>query len=186
VKKSILNDVNQGLGPIQVAKNVRHFAEEMPKYAAERLTRTLQITSYRDAETAQTAANDGVIDYKIRIAALDDKTCLSCIELHGSVMKPDERVDDHYNGRCTSIYSVKGQNLQIQKGSDWFNGLSPERQAQQRSFVNNQAKFRAFQDGVPLSDFVGTHTDDVFGNQFVEMSLKNAFGDKAQDYYAVK
>jgi len=77
------------------------------------------------------------------------------------------------------------QFVPLQKGEDWFNSLSPERQAEQRSFAQSPAKFRAFQAGTPLSQFVGDHQDDLFGNMPIELSLKQAIGtESAKDYYA--
>ena len=73
--------------------------------------------------------------------------------------------------------------MPYQSGEDWFNSLSPERQAQQASFLKSPAKLRAYRDGVPLSEFVGEHTDSVFGHQFVEKSLVGAIGDDAKVYY---
>lgn len=186
VRGSIIDGVKAGESPIATARNMRHYIQSMPAYAAENLTRTLQLTSFRDAETAQATANSDIIEYKIRMAALDERTCLSCLALHGTILKVDERVDDHYSGRCTAVYSLKGRGMTIQSGSDWFAGLPESRQMQQRAFVNNSAKWKAYQDGVPLSDFVGKHTDDVFGNQFIEQSLKATVGAEAALAYRMK
>jgi hypothetical protein len=72
----------------------------------------------------------------------------------------------------------------FQTGEEWFASLSPERQQQQASFKATPAKYKAYLDGHPLSEFVGEHTDDVFGIMSIEKSLKEALGEeKASGYY---
>jgi len=202
ISKSVLDGIDAGWGPKYTAGKLRQLVQTMPKYAAENLTRTLQLTSYREAEVAMESINGGFIIEKVRIATLDERTCLSCIDLHGSIVPKGERIDDHFRGRCSSFFRTPGgdpfpsqmqvdstpgnrQFVPFQKGSDWFNSLSPERQAQQRSFAQSPAKFRAFQAGVSLSSFQGEHTDSVFGNMPIELSLKGALGESAKDFYAI-
>jgi len=198
----ILSDIQNGSGPVASASHMRQVAEGLPVSASENLTRTLQLTSYRDASLAMETANNGYILGKVRIAELDDVTCLSCIALHGTPLEVGERVDDHYRGRCTEFYQVPGGDefpttmqsdsgvgnrifVPFQKGEDWFAGLSPERQAQQASFAQSPAKFRAYNDGIKLSEFTGEHIDDVFGRQTVERSLIEMLGEDANQYYSV-
>ncbi len=201
IKKSVLEGIQNGWGPKYTAGKLRHLVETMPKYAAENLTRTLQITSYRDGCLAMEQMNGEFIEYKIRIAELDDKTCLSCIDLHGTRLEKGERVDDHFGGRCSDyLVTVGGPRFPAMMQSDstpgnrnfvpftdgktWLAGLPPDRLAQQASFVASPAKLRAYQDGVSLSEFSGTHIDSVFGRQTVEKSLVGALGDGAKQYYS--
>lgn len=200
-RNSVLQGIQQGWGPRRTASYMRQTAENIPVHAAENLTRTLQLTAYRDASAAMELQNAHAIEKKLRIAKLDDRTCLTCISLHGTEMQAGERVDDHYRGRCTEFYVVPGgpqfpdmmqadsqpgerNFVPFQTGEEWFNSLSPERQQRQASFQQTPAKWRAFQDGVPLSDFVGDYEDDLFGHQFVENSLKGVLGDDAAQYYS--
>ena len=100
-----------------------------------------------------------------------------------------ERVDDHYRGRCTEFYVVPGgpqlpdfmqadstpgnrKFTKFQTGEDWFDSLPEARQKQQASFLESPGKFKAFQEGTPISAFVTEHVDDVFGRQVMENSLK--------------
>lgn len=196
----LLQDIQNGAGPIASARHLRQIAENMPVHASETLTRTLQLTSFREASLAMELSNSDYIEGKIRIAELDDLTCLSCIALHGTPLAVGERVDDHYNGRCSEFYQVPGGNkypsmmqadskpgernfVPFQTGTDWFNSLSRERQEIQRSFQQSPAKFRAFESGVDLREFVGDHNDDVFGHQFIERSLLDILGKEADKYY---
>ncbi len=201
-KNTLLMGIADGAGPLATAAKMRQRAQDLPLSAAENLTRTLQLTSYREASVAMEVKNSEFLEYKIRIAKLDLKTCLACIALHGTRLEIGERVDDHYRGRCTEFYVVKdGERLPgvmqsdslpgernfvpFQNGEDWFNGLSPERRAQQASFLNTPAKLRAFKSGVPLSDFVGDNFDDVFGEQIIENSLVGMLGDAAEKFYNI-
>jgi hypothetical protein len=144
--------------------------------------------------------NGEFIRGKVRIAKLDERTCLSCVALHGTVLQKGQRIDDHYRGRCTEFYQVYGgpdfpatmqadgtpgkrRFVPFQSGETWFNSLPENRQKRQVSFTNSPAKWKAYQDGNPLSAFVGEHQDDIFGRQVVESSLVRALGDNASRYY---
>ena len=201
INAAILQAIGRGAGPLAVAAQVRQYAENVPVSAAATLTRTLQLTSYRDASVEMENINGGLIEYKIRIAAMDDRTCLSCIALHGTRLEVGERVDDHYNGRCTEFYVVQGGDRQpafmqsdsqpgernfvpYQSGEEWFAGLPPARQGQQAAMQNSPALLAAYNSGMPLSAFVGERHDDVFGRQVVQQSLIGALGEeRAKEFY---
>ena len=199
----ILDGISKGWSPLRVAQEMRKHAENIPTHAADNLMRTLQLTSYREASAAMELVNGAYLRGKVRIATLDEKTCLNCISLHGTPLEVGEAVTDHYRGRCDSFYRVLGgpdfpdtmqadskpwqrNFVPFQTGEEWFNSLSPERQAMQRSFMTNPAKLKAFNSGVSLSDFVGDHIDPVFGHQTVELSLIKAIGDDANKFYTKK
>lgn len=191
VNESILNGIAAGWNPRRIARQVRMLAENMPVSNSERLLRTLQLTSYRDATAVNRLANSNILAYQIRIATLSDsRTCLSCISLHGTRLELGERVDDHYHGRCDSVVVVNGQPAPVVvTGEEWFSGLPVSRQRQQDSFNGgNSAKWNAFRDGTPLSAFVVDKEDKLFGRQVFEDSLKGAgergtLGKPAEDYY---
>ena len=186
IRDSIYRGIGRNRTPIGMARDIRHIVENMPTYASERLTRTLQLTSLRDVERISAIANQDYIEYKVRRAVRDLRTCLSCIDLDGTHLQPRERVDDHMSGRCFPTYVLKnGMGDHNQTGAEWFNSLSEARQSQQLSFAGNQAKFRAWQDGAfKLSDVTGYSEHDVFGQQTYEKSLKAILGaDRAKAYY---
>lgn len=198
---SIKAGLEQGWGPRYTADIMRTFAQNIPQSAAENLTRTLQLTAYREGSLAMENVNGRFIIKKIRIATLDVRTCLSCISLHGTELAPGQRVDDHYRGRCSEYYVVPGgperplvmqvdspsggrRLVPFQPGEQWFNGLTRERQLMQASFAKSPGKYNAYLAGHPLSSFVLEHVDDVFGRQIVENSIKGAFGSElAQSFY---
>jgi hypothetical protein len=198
IGNALRQGLSQGWSPIRTAREARKLAENLPVSAAENITRTLQLISYREAGLQMEVLNGRYIERKIRIARLDERTCASCIALHGTELKLGERVDDHYRGRCDSILIPIGGSLpqtmqadstpgnrrfvKWQTGEEWFASLPPERQAQQASFVKSPAKLRAYKDGVKLSEFVGDYEDDVFGHQIIEKSLVRTV-DKPIKYY---
>ena len=198
-KNTLLQGLQNGWGPKYTASQMRQYAQNIPVSAAENITRTLQLTSYREASRGMEILNGGFIEYKIRISALALTSCLSCISLHGTRLEVGERVDDHAQGFCSEIYITPGGDLpefmqadsqpgarnfvKFQDGPTWFAGLSPERQAAQASFASSPAKLAAYRAGTPLSDFVTERMDDVFGRQVMENSLLGMLGEGAEKYY---
>jgi hypothetical protein len=100
IRNVILGEISKGAGPIAIAAKIRQYAEAMPQHAAETLMRTLQIKSYQASARETEKVNGRFITGRIRIATLDERTCLTCVALHGTKLEPDEEVDDHYRGRC--------------------------------------------------------------------------------------
>lgn len=191
ISEQAIRGIAAGWNPLRTAERVLQLTETLPSYQANNLLRTLQITSYRDSTAIHQQANIAIASQIIRIAARDLRTCLSCIAQHGDVIWDSERdvtapilrVNDHHSGRCSSVMIVKGRSANIQSGSDWFNNLTPERQAQQRSFVNNRSKLEAYRAGrVTLRDFVEPYSDPVFGPMIREASLKGVLGEDARQF----
>jgi SPP1 gp7 family putative phage head morphogenesis protein len=177
-----IRGIVNGDGPRAIARELRQHIDTLLPYQADSLMRTLQLTSYRDAAVAHRLSNADILSYQVRIAALDARTCIACLALHGKKYPIDERIDDHPNGRCDSITVVKGfeDERNIETGQQWFDALSPDRQ---REMMGNAA-YEAYKAGeVRLDDFVGKRTDDVFGSQVYEQSLRGVLGDGAQRYY---
>lgn len=185
ILNTVLNQAIQGIAygwsPLRTAREIRRTAQSLPAYVANNLLRTLQLTSYRDSTALHQNANRDIAQQVVRIAALDRRTCLSCISQHGDVIWDSEsggvvpRVDDHHSGRCTSVIIIKGSNRTIQSGEAWWDSLSPERQAQQNSLVQSPGKLEALRNGsATLRDFVHPYRDPVFGNMLRESSLKDA------------
>jgi hypothetical protein len=199
IDQTVSTGLQKGWSPIRTAREIRSLAEGLPVNASENITRTLQLQSYRDASLATEMMNGRYIEKKIRVATLDERTCCACLALHGKEVPLGDPIEDHYRGRCDSILIPIGGSMpevmqadstpgnrnfvKFQTGEEWFASQSPERQAAQASFAKSPAKLRAYQDGTPLSAFVGHHEDDIFGNMVVENSLKGMLGDDAAQYY---
>lgn len=140
-----------------------------------RMTRTVQLYSYRQANNAVQVANFEVLRGVVWCAELDDRVCMSCVALHGTVYPVGTIADDHYNGRCAMVPWVEGAPNPIeQSGEDWFNEQSD---ATQQAMMG-QAKWDAWKDGqFELSQLTKVTTDDVYGSMRGETSLKDLVGD---------
>lgn len=170
----------EGWGSSRIAREIRRMTEGVSIAQANTLMRTVQLNSYRDATVIHNLANADILIEAVRIASLDTRCCLSCIALHGTRLALNERVDDHWNGRCVSISVVRGRPRQVQTGEEWFNRLPEERQRTQMGNAN----FEAWKAGrVHLQDFVHRHNDPTFGQMIQERSLKGILGSQAREFY---
>lgn len=182
VRDTALRGSLMGWGPARTAREMRALVEGVPPNVANTMMRTLQLTSLRDAQVVHRVANEEILQEQIRIAALDDATCIACVALHGTRLPIEARIDDHYNGRCTSITVLKGRPApNVQSGEAWFAQRS---EAQQRAQMGDAA-FEAWKAGrVQLGDFVQKTTDDVFGGMVQQASLSGMLGKaEARTFY---
>ena len=169
-----------GWNPTKTAGIIADTLPGIGMRRAQTLMRTIQLTSYRDATALHHAANADIIESVVRIAALDARTCMSCVNLHGTILKPGERVHDHHNGRCTSIAIIKGSNRTVRRGEDWFESLPEGRQKLQMG----NARWAAWQaNEFQFSDLSRNYNDAIFGEMIGESSLKHMIGDGAKTYY---
>jgi SPP1 gp7 family putative phage head morphogenesis protein len=133
---------------------------------AIRLTRTSILYAYREAARLQYIAN-GITQWQW-FATLDDRVCMSCVAMHGTVHSVDESLQDHHNGRCAMLPIVDALPLE-ENGIDWFNGLSEDVQKK----MLGPGRFEAWKAGkFELSAISTTYNDDVYGDMRREASLK--------------
>lgn len=101
---------------------------------AMRTARTAQLYAYREASRASYAANSDVVKKWRWHAQLDDRTCVSCLSMHGTFHDLDETLEDHYNGRCAMLPIVHGwdkigfpgvkqDEIALRSGESWFGDL---------------------------------------------------------------
>ncbi|HEX2907419.1 MAG TPA: hypothetical protein VHO69_11195 [Phototrophicaceae bacterium] len=188
--KAIIQTINRlalrnflaGMNPLQSSRLIRQQVENLPAATANNLLRTLQLTAYRDSTAESYKANADILDGQIRLANLDTRCCMACVVLHGTELPVGDRVDEHHQGRCTSIGKLKGRRYDIESGMVWFGRQTPERQ----QALMGGAAFRAWKAGeIRLPDFVGNYRDPVFGRMVRENSLKGMIGDRAKRYYSI-
>ena len=99
VAQAILEGVTLGFNPRKIAAIVQGaFGRGLTD--ALRFVRTAQLWSYREANRATFVANGDLLDGWIWHSALDDRTCMSCIAMHGTVHPVTETLNDHHNGRA--------------------------------------------------------------------------------------
>jgi hypothetical protein len=171
VRQIALRGIVAGRGPLAIAEELRLAVEGIPLRRANTIMRTLQLQSFRVGTAAHQAANVEILSHQIRIAALDDRTCLCCIAEHGKLLPVGVIIQDHHNGRCTSIAVVRGRPREVQTGEAWWQAQSEAR----RRKIAGPGAFEALRRGeVRLQDFVQPYEDRVFGDMIRQGSLRRA------------
>ena len=179
----VTNQAVVGVGrvknPLLVARRVRQLTENLPTSTANNIMRTLFLESYRGSNAVGQNVNRRVISQVIRIASLDDRVCMACVALHGTVIwdsarnegEPIPKIQEHHQGRCTTLPVPQGLSRNVESGETWFNGLS---ETDQRRVMNNNAAYEEWREGkIQLNEFIKPYTDDVFGAMIREASLKD-------------
>jgi len=178
VIKAILEGVSLGKNPVTIGHDItRAFGVELTD--AIRASRTTQLWAHREATRLGYIANG--INYWCWYASLDEKTCGSCLSLHGKIFPSTEVMDDHYNGRCTMIPATSSLAFDsivkggwTTRGEDYFKSLS---EAQQDKSLGIQ-KAQVLREGRILFDQLSKQVDDaVYGTMRVETPLKDLVND---------
>ena len=169
-----------GWHPLRTARVLRGLVEETQAGAANTLMRTLYLESARKATAVQQTQNRELISRVIRIEALDDRTCMACVALHGTVVwdrqihggTPIRSIDEHHNGRGTTITEVQGVSFPIETGDQWFRRQSPQTQ---RQMFGTNIGYEAYRmNAVQLRDFVQPYDGRVFGPMLRQGSVRGA------------
>jgi hypothetical protein len=175
VSQAIIDSIRKGHNATETARTIRK-AFGAPLSESLRMTRTATAWSYREANRLQYMTNPQAVEGWIWYSALDPgRTCMSCVNLHGTFHSAAEVQNDHHNGLCTSIPKVIGfDNLVDEMGADWFN-QQPE--SVQRQMMGH-SKYEAWKDGkISIGDMTKTYQDEVYGEMTREASLKDLIGD---------
>ena len=129
---------------------------------ALRMTRTVQLYSYREANRASYVANSDVVQGWIWVSVLATETCAACMALHGTEHGVDETLDDHYNGECYAVPKViGGRNDYSGQGEAYFNSLS---EAEQKNVVGNSTWELLNNGDIAFNDLVTHRDDEVYGS----------------------
>src|SRR5699024_8554490 len=125
------------------------------------IARTEQLDAYRDASRRHNLANRDVLQGWRWIADLSDRTCRSCLAMHGTDHPIQEAGPiDHHQGRCTRVPITKSwADLGVDadeppdatpNAADWFE-QQPEQV--QRDILTNRG-YEAWRAGdYPMSDW---------------------------------
>ena len=174
VSDAIVNGVTLGQNPRVIARDITR-TYGMALTDSMRMTRTVQLYSYREASRANYVANADILDGWYWFAALDDRTCASCVALHGSGTYPlDEPLNDHHGGICTMIPAVTGFDSPIeQTGEEWFGQQDETRQ----SSLLGKEKYEAYQGGAfQFGDLSTSRWNDIYGDMRTETPLWELLG----------
>lgn len=127
------------------------------------IARTEQLRAFRMSNIQSLRASGMVKGYK-RIAAKDDRTCLSCLASDGEFYDVAAEFADHPNGRCTlaPVLDLPGIPApQWQTGDQWFKTLSADKQEE----MMGSKRYAAWQDGVfSFRDLAKTTHSDTWGD----------------------
>lgn len=176
-----------GENPRRVARRMREVAgltgdtSALPLWRAERIARTEMMQSYRDASRAVYAANPEVLRGWTWIAALDRRTCGSCIAQHGSEHTADETMDTHPSCRCVAAplvrpwrelgFDAAREPDPVEPGGRWLLRQSEREQVA----VLGRGKARALRSRqIAVEDLVAERHDPLWGRSTSEASLAAA------------
>lgn len=160
----------QGKGGRFIARAVAGWTN-VPLAWADNMARTTQNVSYRGANHAAMKANERLLDGWLWRAALDVRTCMSCISQHGRLHPVDEALNDHHRGRCAPVPVVRGSTWTqaVETGEAWYGRLP---QGTQRRIAGDLL-YTALREGdAGWSDLSKPYQDDVFGEMLRAASVR--------------
>jgi hypothetical protein len=171
VNNQILMGMASGWSPNRLAETIAMTVKDLPLSQASTMMRTLQLSSYRQASFIYDQTNADIIQYRQRIGTLDGRICMACLALHGTMLAPNETVNDHHNGRCMSIaVIIPSITPRVVTGEEYWQGLSD---ADKRELAGAGA-YEAISSGrAQLRDFVQTYEDDLFGQMVRQKALQD-------------
>lgn len=177
-----------GLNPREIADMLRaQFG--VPLTRALVIARTETLRAYREAAWLSFQQNRDIISGWIWISAADRRSCVSCIAMHGSRHRLDERLDDHPNGRCVMAPIVRGfPPPNIAPGAERFAALSADDQLR----IMGPAMLAAWRDGLIDLTPTGEHTvvgrrrSKRWGTMRYARSLRAILGDAVAAQYITR
>ena len=179
-QNKLLEGIALGYNPKKINSLINQALGEPLTWSINTI-RTTQMYSYREATRANYIANSEIVGGWKWYAALDGRTCLSCVNQHGKEFPVSATLNDHHQGRCTQIPLIDKperfglQSPQIETGETWFNNLPKKQQIQ----MMGQERHRAYQQGkFKFQELSETYDNDSFGKMLKEASLKSLLGNK--------
>lgn len=173
VANAMIEGITLGFNPRKIARLVQSaFGRGLTD--ALRFVRTANLWAYREANRASMVANQDILEGWVWSAHFDDRVCMSCVAMHGTIHPVDEPLNDHHNGRCAPIPLVRGfPNPVDQTGIEWF---AKQSEATQRKLMGREF-YDAWKGGAfDLSEMSTTRRDEVYGDMRVETPLWQLLG----------
>jgi len=160
---------------VATAQNPRITAREIRKATgmalnrAMAIARTEQMRVYRDTTLA--GYREAGVQYYQRIAARDPATCIACLSMDGEISTTEASVDDHVNGRCSSIPIVPGvENPMAEPSQQWFDRQG---EATQRAMMG-PGRYDLYRSGQVNWNELGKHTHDpVWGGSIQPVPVRD-------------
>lgn len=179
---ALVDGIALGMNPRKVADIVRRELGVGLTWALT-TARTAQINAYREAARANYVANGHIIGGWTWLSALGNRTCVSCLNMHGSFHPVTESLTDHHAGRCVPIPYVKQAAAfglpqpEIEPGEQWFRRQPQDFQRQRLG----PGRFDAWKAGkFDFRDLSQPYNDPVYGEMLREATLKGLLTGKAK------
>tara|TARA_R110002020_G_scaffold222816_3_gene431740 strand:+ start:944 stop:1981 length:1038 start_codon:yes stop_codon:yes gene_type:complete len=179
VRSSMLEGIGLGYSPRKTARNVQN-ASGMQLSKALAIARTETNRSFHEASRLQYASNPNLVKGYKRLSAKDDRVCMACIALDGTLYEVEEPLNSHVNCRCAMVpetltYADLGLDVPMppepENGKDWFNKQST---STQKTMMKNPARYEAFKSGkINFNDLVKITDDPVWGKSASVAPLKD-------------
>jgi hypothetical protein len=174
IAEGILERVGEGMNPRLIGEWITD-AYGVGLTDSIKITRTVQLYSYRESNALMQRENAELLEGSVWDSELDDRVCMSCIVLHGTVYPAGTVCNDHHLGRCDLIPWVKGMPNPIeQTGIDWFNSQDENTQ----KAMMGESKYEAWKDEkFTLDQLSKVYNDPVYGDMRGEATLKDLIND---------
>jgi SPP1 gp7 family putative phage head morphogenesis protein len=169
LSQMLINGVALGRNPKVVARQTTELLG-VPLTRALTIARTEQLRAYREAQHQSRLKNSDAFSGWIWYADLSTRTCAICWSLHGKTFPTEQRLNDHPNGRCTSVPQIAGFEDELPDGEAEFAKLSKADQLK----ILGPKKFEQYKDGFKLRDFVADDIDPNWGKRYKLVAAKNA------------
>lgn len=156
--REMRNEMMKTRGPFKTAQAMRDTMKE--EYTRSvRIARTEINRAYRIANADQ-YAKSGVVIKVLRLCAKQPNTCLACLMMDGDEC-PNGVVDDHPNGRCTTVaVTIGGIVPDWEHGDSWFYRQDEETQRK----IMGDGRYEMWKnDGISPRDMVQMVPNPVWG-----------------------
>lgn len=182
-RRELVDGLLLGRNPREITRRVRkQFATGLARTL--RISRTETLRAYREATRRNYQANSDILEGWEWLAAKQARTCPMCLAMDGTFHTLDERLNDHPNGRCTTVPRVKGMpRIERESAAQWFEKQDEATQAK----VLGRAGHEAYKGGaVKLDDFIGQKRSKIWGTTRYARSLKQILGAEEADKFKGK
>lgn len=107
MRRDLVRAVGMGWGIEKTVRELLVHGLDVGEARAKRIARTEIMRASNESLKDLYNENSDVVKGMVRVAALDDRTCLACSMLDGKFYRLDEMMDDHVNGRCIFVPETK-------------------------------------------------------------------------------
>lgn len=178
VRRALLDGIQRGSTPRELAREIRQAANLAPVRAA-RIARQEILSAYRESARQAYLANDRVVIGWRWVAQLSHRTCPVCWALHGSIHPLEEPFASHVSCRCIPAPVLRdwlaAEAPEIERGPAVFADLPAEQQRR----ILGPGKYMAYRSGdLTLDDLVQETRHRRWGRGRRERSLRDVLASR--------